>query len=267
LIISGEGITFGFVLVRWGGFLIAFGVAVGALLSYFEAKRRREDPALVYYLFTPLVIWGTIGARLWYIFTPSLSAVQMGLTTQYYLSHPVDVLALWIGGFGIPGLWMGGIIALLFVSRQNDIPFWDLADLFAPGFALAHLIGRLGNYVNRELYGLPAPEFFPWRIFIEREYRLAGFESVEYYHPLFAYEAILLFICFIFLMRLSRRYLPSGVLIITYSMFYSAIRFGLEFLRLDVALVNGWNANQIFFAAAFALAGICLYWIKYMATS
>jgi phosphatidylglycerol:prolipoprotein diacylglycerol transferase len=158
---------------------------------------------------------------------------------------------------------MGGVIALLFVSRQNDIPFWDLADLFAPAFALAHLIGRLGDYANQQLYGLPT--ILPWKIFIAREYRLAGFKSVEYYDPLFAYESILLFIGFIFLMRLSRRYLPSGILILTYLMFYSAIRFLLEFLRLDVALVNGWNVNQIFFAAVFILAGIRLYWVNHPA--
>jgi phosphatidylglycerol:prolipoprotein diacylglycerol transferase len=257
-LISFEGLSLGFLFIRWSGLLIALGVAAGAALSVYEAKRRREDRELIYHLFLPTVLWGALGARLWFIFTPPLSSTQLGLTTQYYLSHPLDMLALWMGGYGIPGLWIGGLVALAFVSHQHDIPFWDLADLLAPGFALAHAIGRLGNYFNQELYGLPAN--LPWKIFIAPEYRLAGFEAVEYYHPLFAYESILLFIGFIFLLRFARRYLPSGSLFLAYLMFYSCVRCLLEFLRLDVALVNGMNVNQIFFAAVFILAGVRLYW-------
>jgi phosphatidylglycerol:prolipoprotein diacylglycerol transferase len=260
LILSFEGIKLDFLFFSWSSLLLVLGIIAGALLSIYEAKRRREDTALIYHLFTPLVIWGAVGARLWYIFTPPLSAIHMGLTTEYYLSHPLDLLALWMGGYGIPGLWIGGIIALVFVSRQNDIPFWDLADLFAPAFALVHLMGRLGNYFNQELYGLPTS--LPWKIFIMPQYRLAGFESVEYYHPLFAYEAILLFINFVLLLRLAQRYLPSGTLVLIYLAYYSCIRFLLEFLRLDVALINGLNVNQIFFAVAFVLASFRLYWVN-----
>ncbi len=258
--LSFEGISLGILFFRWNGLLIALGIITGALLSVYEAKRRREDGKLIYYLFLPIIIWGIIGARLWYIFTPPLSSTQLGLTTQYYLSHPLDSLALWLGGYGIPGLWIGGIIALIFVSRQNDIPFWDLADLLAPGFALAQIIGRLGNYFNQELYGLPASASLPWKIFIAPEYRLAGFESVDYYHPLFAYESILSFVNLILLLWLARRYLKSGDLFLAYLIVYSAIRFLLEFLRLDVALVNGINVNQVFFAIICVCAGIRLYW-------
>lgn len=260
MILSFEGIEFGFLSFRWSGLLIALGALFGAALSVYEAKRRREDPALVYRLFTPMLLWGTLGARLWFIFTPPLSSIHIGLTTQYYLSHPLDMLALWVGGYGIPGLWIGGLVALFFVARQNDIPFWDLADIFAPAFALAHLLGRLGNYFNQELYGLPTS--LPWKIFIAPAYRLDGYENFEYFHPLFAYEALLMFALLIYLLRAARRYLPSGNLILVYVVCYSGARFLLEFLRLDVAWVNGLNVNQVFFAAAFILAALRLYWIK-----
>jgi phosphatidylglycerol:prolipoprotein diacylglycerol transferase len=260
LTLSFEGISLGILFFRWNGLLIALGVIAGALFSIYEAKRRREDLELIYHLLTPMIIWGVIGARLWYIFAPPLSSVQLGLTTQYYLSHPLDLLALWIGGYGIPGLWIGGCIALIVVSHQNDIPFLDLADLLAPGFALAQAIGRLGNYFNQELYGLPTT--LPWKMFIAPEYRLAGFESAKYYHPLFAYESILSFISFALLFWLARRYLKSGHLFFVYLIFYSSARFLLEFLRVDVALVNGTNVNQVFFAIIFICAGFGLYWIQ-----
>ncbi len=256
-----EGFSLGPLLFRWGGLLIILGIAAGLLLAARESKHRNYDVGIISDLFLPLIIWGTIGARLWHILTPPLSSVQLGLTTQYYLSHPIDMLALWIGGYGIPGALIGGIIALFFFARANEYSFWGLADLLAPSLALAQAIGRLGNYFNQELYGLPTN--LPWKIFIEPAYRLVGFETVETYHPLFAYEAILNFAIMIFLLWLARRFadtLKTGDLFLAYLGAYSVVRLLLEFLRLDVSLINGINVNQVFFAFVFICAGFYLYW-------
>lgn len=255
-----EGFSFGPFLFRLNGLLLVLGIAVGALLAAHEAKRRGVDPETIYYLFLPLIFWGTIGARIWHVFTPPLSSVQLGLTTQYYLSHFLDALAFWLGGYGIPGAWLGGSIALFFFARRNELSFWELADILAPGLALAQAIGRLGNYFNQELYGFSTT--LPWKIFIEPAYRLLGYEAVEYYHPLFAYEVILNFVNLFFLLWLSRRFasiLKTGDLFLAYLGFYSLARFLLEFLRLDVALVNGFNINQAFFMIVCIGAGISLY--------
>ena len=255
-----DGLSFGPLLLRWNGLLLALGISVGALLAARQAKRYDYDSEIIYYLFLPLTIWGTIGARLWHIFTPPLSSVQLGLTTQYYLSHPLDLLAVWVGGFGLPGALIGGVLALLFFAFRNDLSFWKLADILAPSLALAQAIGRLGNYFNQELYGLPTN--LPWRIFIEPAYRLIGYEAVEYYHPLFAYEVILNFANLFLLFWLARRFadrLKAGDLFLFYLGVYSLIRFLLEFLRLDIALVNGININQAFFAVTLVCAGIGLY--------
>ena len=255
-----DGFSFGPLLFRWNGLLLALGISLGALLASREAKRYGYDPEIIYYLFLPLTIWGTIGARLWHIFTPPLSSVQLGLTTQHYLSHPLDSLALWIGGFGIPGAFIGGSFALLYFTRNNDLSFWKLADILAPSLALAQAVGRLGNYFNQELYGLPTD--LPWKIFIEPAYRLSGYEALEYYHPLFAYESILSFASFIFLLWFANRFserLKAGCVFLLYLGIYSMIRFLLEFLRLDIALVSGINVNQVFFAITFVCAGVGLF--------
>jgi len=255
-----DGISLGPLLLRWNGLLIALGIAMGALLAAYEAKRRGDDPGIIYDLFLPLAIWGTLGARLWHILTPSLSSLQLGLTTQYYFSHPADFVAIWIGGLGVPGAWIGGTLALLFFARKNELPFWELTDILAPGLALAQAIGRLGNYFNQELYGLPTT--LPLKVFIDPAHRLAGFEMVNFYHPLFAYESFLNFVNMIFLLWLSRRFvmtLKAGDLFLAYLGLYSLIRFLLEFLRLDVSLVSGFNINQVFFVVMFILAGISLF--------
>jgi phosphatidylglycerol:prolipoprotein diacylglycerol transferase len=255
-----EGLSLGPLLIRWNGLLIVLGIATGALLAAREANRREYDPEIIYDLFLPLMIWGTLGARLWHILTPPLSSVEFGLTTQYYFSNLMEIAAFWVGGFGIPGAWIGGTLALLYFARKNEIPFLDLTDILAPGLALAQAIGRLGNYFNQELYGLPTN--LPWKIFIDPVSRLSGFETVNFYHPLFLYESLLNFANVFFLLWLLRRFnatLKAGDLFLAYLGCYSIIRFLLEFLRLDVALMNGFNINQVFFAIVFIGAGIGLY--------
>lgn len=255
-----EGFSLGPLFLRWNGVLIALGISAGSLLAGYEAKRRGDDPELIYYLLPPLIGWGLLGARLWHIFTPPLSSVQLGLTTGHYLTHPLDALTLWIGGLGIPGALLGGTFGLFLFSRKHDLPFWQLSDLLAPGFALAQAIGRMGNYFNQELYGLPAN--VPWAILIQPDHRLIGYEHIEYYHPLFAYEVIVNIINAALLLWLSRRFvhqLQAGDLFLSYLLFYSAARFLLEFLRFDVALVLGFNVNLVFFAIIFILAGIILF--------
>jgi phosphatidylglycerol:prolipoprotein diacylglycerol transferase len=248
-------------LTENNGFLIAFGVACGALFSAYQAKKFNYDPEIIYYLFLPLTIWGLIGARLWHIFTPPLSSVQLGLTTGHYFSHPIDALALWIGGFGIPGAILGGTLALYIFCRKYEQPFWELTDILAPGLLLAQIIGRLTNYFNQELYGLPTN--LPWAIFIEPASRLSGYESIGFYHPLFVYEMIFNSINLIVLLWVGKKFsskLNAGDLFLLYLCFYSLARFLLEFLRLDIALVNGININQAFFVLLFFLAGGFLFW-------
>ena len=256
-----EGIDLGPIFLRWNGLLIALGIAFGTLLAALEAQRRFKDAEIIYYLFVPVTIWSWVGARLWHVFTPPLSSVQLGLTTGHYLSHPLDILAFWIGGFGLPGAILGGTLALWLIARKDQLPFWELADVLTPGLVLAQTIGRLGNYFNQELYGLPTN--LPWAVFIQPANRLPGFEQVELYHPLFAYEFFLLIDLLIFILWLSRgrfsEKLQTGQLFLIYLMGYSFIRFVLEFLRLDQALVGNMNINQIFFILLLIISAFLLW--------
>ncbi len=248
-----DGISLGPLTLHWNGLLIALGVALGFAISSHRARQRSVDPEIIFDLFLPLAVWGTLGARFWHILTPSLSALELGLTTRYYFSNPIEFAAFWVGGYGIAGAWLAGILALWYFCRKNEYPFWELADILAPGLALAQAVGRLGNYFNQELYGLPTS--FPLKIFIDPAHRLSGFEAVNFFQPLFAYEAILNFANLIFLLWLSRRFadkLRHGDLFLAYLGIYSLVRALLEFLRLDVSLVaGGVNVNQAFFALVF----------------
>jgi phosphatidylglycerol:prolipoprotein diacylglycerol transferase len=134
-------------------------------------------------------------------------------------------------------------------------------DIAAPSLALGQAIGRFGNFFNQELYG--APTNLPWKLFIDPAHRLTGFESVEYYHPLFAYESILNLANMFFLIWVGRRFkdnLKSGDILLVYLIVYPTIRFLLDFLRLDASRVAGVNANQTFMAIVAVCAAFALWW-------
>jgi len=256
-----DGFELGPLYIRFYGIILMMGAVAGGWLATREARKRGYDPEMVWDMLIYLIIGGVIGARLWHIFTPAPSAVAQGLTTAFYLSHPLDALAVWKGGLGIPGAVIGGLVMLLYYARKNQLNFVEWTDIAAPSVALGQAVGRFGNFFNQELYG--APTNLPWKLFIDPAHRLRGFESVEYYHPLFAYEAILNFANMFFLMWISRRFadrLKTGDVFLVYLIIYPLIRFFLDFLRLDASEIAGINANQTFMAVVAILAGFSLWW-------
>jgi phosphatidylglycerol:prolipoprotein diacylglycerol transferase len=231
------------------------GAIAGAWLAEREARRRNKDPEFIWDALIWVIIAGIIGARLWHIFTPPPSMVEIGITTSFYLTHPLDAINIRNGGLGIPGAVIGGGLALYFYSRRRKQNFLVWADIAAPGLALGQAIGRWGNFFNQELYGPPSS--LPWAIYIEPQYRLPGFESVERYHPVFLYESLWNLLNMVVLLWISRRYadrLKNGDLMLIYLVGYPLGRFLLEFIRLDSAQVAGLNANQTIMGIVLLLA-------------
>ena len=252
-----EGFSIGPLFVRFYGIILMSGAVAGAFLAMREAKRRGYDPEIVWDLFIYLLIGGIVGARVWHILTPSPST---GVTAGWYLSHPLDALAVWKGGLGIPGAVIGGLIALYIYARRTGINFAEWTDIASPGLALGQAIGRWGNFFNQELYG--APTNLPWKMFIDPIHRLPDYINVEYYHPLFLYESLWNLMNMFLLLWISRRFqdsLKDGDIFLTYLVIYPTGRFLLDFLRLDASLVGGININQTIMAVVAVCAGAALY--------
>ena len=252
-----EGFHVGPLFIRFYGIILMSGAVAGAWLATREVKRRGHNPEIVWDLFTYLLVGGIVGARLWHILTPSPST---GITASWYFTHPLDALAVWKGGLGIPGAVIGGLITLYFYSRSRGIVFSEWVDILAPSLALGQGIGRWGNFFNQELYG--APTNLPWKLFIDPAHRLTGYLDVEYYHPLFLYESIWNFANMFLLLWISRRYadrLKNGDIFLVYLIVYPVGRFFLDFLRLDASLVGGININQTIMAVVALGAGTALY--------
>jgi phosphatidylglycerol:prolipoprotein diacylglycerol transferase len=255
-----DGFYIGPLKIYFYGIIIMLGAVAAAFLAEREARRKGLNSELVWDALVWVLIGGIIGARIWHILTPPPSMQAVGITTGYYLTHPLDMLAIRRGGLGIPGGVIGGALALLWFSRRHKLNFLTWADIAAPAVALGQAIGRWGNFTNQELYG--APTDLPWKIFIKPDNRLPEFADQAYYHPLFLYESLWNFANMLFLLWLGRRYedrLRPGDLFLTYLVTYPIGRFLFEFLRLDAAQVGGLNANQAVMAIVAVASAALLY--------
>ena len=266
-----DGFQLGPLFIRYYGIILMLGAVAGGWLATIEVKRRGKDPEMVWDLLVYLIIGGVIGARLWHVFTPDQSSLVPDpatgqLVNPYFIGGVpklLDIISIWKGGLGIPGTIIGGLVALFFYVRSNKrLSFLDWADIAAPSLALGQAIGRWGNFFNQELYG--SPTNLPWKIYIDPAHRLAGFQNVDFYHPLFAYESLLNLANMLLLLWLMRRYVGSlrkGDVFNVYLIAYPLIRFSLEFLRLDVPTVLGIpHFNQWVMAAVGIAAILILIW-------
>ncbi len=255
-----NGFYIGPLFIHFYGIILMSGALAGAFLAEREAKRRSQNPDLLWDAFIWALVGGIIGARIWHIFTPPPSFVAQGITTYYYLTHPLDALNLRAGGLGIPGAVIGGAIAMYLFCRKRKLNFLMWADIAAPGLALGQAIGRWGNFINQEVYG--APTNLPWAIYIEPLYRVPGFEQFERFHPLFLYESIWSLLNMAALLWVGRKYkdrLKNGDIFLLYLIIYPVGRFLLEFLRLDASTVAGINFNQTFMLIVALVATAALF--------
>lgn len=235
------------------------GALLAAWLASRQAKKHGDDGELVWDFLPWLLIAGIIGARLWHVLTPTDSNQSMGLTTSYYFQNPIAILKVWVGGLGIPGAVIGGILALYFYCRKKGLNFGAWVDYIAPGLALAQAIGRWGNFVNQELYG--SPTNLPWKLFIEPQFRIPGYQDIAYYHPLFLYESLFNLLNMGILLWVGTKFagwLKKGDVFLLYVVIYPVGRFFLEFLRLDASSIGGLNANQTLMAVLAIAAAVTL---------
>ncbi len=243
------------------GIMIMLGVVAAALLASAEAKRRSLDSEIIWDMLLWLVIAGIVGARIWHILTPPPSMIAQGITTQYYLTHPLAMIDIRNGGLGIPGAVIGGVLALWIYTRRKKLNLATWLDVMAPGLALAQAIGRWGNFFNQELYG--APTNLPWKLYIDPAHRLPGFQDISYYHPLFLYEMLWNLANMAILLWASRRFadrIKTGDIFLGYLVIYPVGRFLLDFLRLDASRLAGINANQTLSAIVAVLAAGVVIW-------
>jgi phosphatidylglycerol:prolipoprotein diacylglycerol transferase len=254
------GFQLGSVTIHYYGLIILLGIFAALFLTTRLASHRGMKMDFLFDAIPWMMAGGVLGARIWHIFTPPESMVARGITTQYYLTHLLEAIAVWKGGIGIIGAVLGGSLALVLFARRKNVSAGEWLDILAPGVALAQAFGRWGNFINQEVYGLPSS--LPWAITIDPQHRMPGYAEFSTYHPLFLYESVWSILNMVFLLWVNKRYqghLAPGSLYLIYLIFYGVGRVGLEFLRLDISSWLGINLNQTAMLLVVIIAGILLY--------
>jgi phosphatidylglycerol---prolipoprotein diacylglyceryl transferase len=173
------------------------------------------------------------------------------------------MLQVWSGGLGIWGAIGGGILGLMVATQiwKGRADFLRIGDAAALMLPFSQAIGRVGNFLNQELYGKPTE--WPIGIYIQPERRMPGYETATHFQPLFAYEAGLLLLWggwLWWLYRSKRLRFGQGGMLAFYFLGYGAIRLALEPLRIQPWEIGGLPTAMWF--SVVVIAGAFWYLIK-----
>lgn len=236
--------------VQWYGLIIVFAMIVGLVYACFESKRvgLTSDDAIELFLW--LIPLAVIFARVFYIFPARID--------EYFPWNSWDdfvhAIAIWEGGITIIGGIFGGILGGIFFTlhHRKKINFGNTADLVVVPLLTGQIIGRLGNFVNQEAFGLPiynkALQTFPFGVYITRpsgvsnKYaELVNANTPGWFCATFFYEmvwnSIGLAFCLWFWRKDKHKKYP-GFMLIFYFFWYCLGRLWLEFLRIDAVPVT-----------------------------
>jgi phosphatidylglycerol:prolipoprotein diacylglycerol transferase len=214
---------------EWGvptyGVMAAIGLILGLTINVRLAKREGLDPDKCWDLGILAILSGIVGAKV-------LLIVQ---DWKHYSTHPGEILS-W-NTLQSGGVFYGGLLAAIALSlwymRRHQLPLLKTLDVFAPGVALGHAIGRLGCFAAGCCYGKPTD--LPWAVTFTSELAdrtLGGLLGVPL-HPTQIYEFLVEMVNFGILMWLFRRRSFDGQVIGAYLFLYGFARYLLEFLRGD----------------------------------
>lgn len=203
------------------------GIAAAVVITQRRLARRGGPDGVVLDIATWAVPLGLVGARIYHVLTHPDVYFYAG-------ADPWDVVRIWDGGNALYGSLIGGAIGAWIGCRRAGIRLASFADALAPGLLVAQAVGRLGNYVNQELFG--GPTTLPWGLEIDATAPMfpAGTPAGTLFHPLFLYEMVWNLAGAMVLLALDRRYeLRWGRLFGLYLVWYGLGRSGLELIRID----------------------------------
>jgi len=237
----GKNITIGNFTIAYYGIAIAVGMLLGiwAVTKRAEEMGQKGDDYIDITLYA--MVFGIIGARIYYVI----------FAWDMYRDNPISVFNIRQGGLAIYGGLICGVITIYVVSRIKKMSFPKVLDIIAIGIPIGQIIGRWGNFFNREAFGKYTDGLFAMQLPVsavrqneitaemwEHVVNLNGVDFIQV-HPTFLYEGMwnVLVLLTIFFMR--RRIRFDGELFAIYIAMYSFGRFFIETLRTDQLLLPG----------------------------
>lgn len=209
--------------IRWYGLMYVIGFMAAYQLVLYQAKKFNWQPMVHHLdnlqisLIAGIILGGRFGYVLFY-------------NPMYYRTHPAEILAIWSGGMSFHGGCLGALLAGLIYCRRTQLDFWKAADLFVVTVPIGLFFGRLGNFINGELFGRITQ--VPWGMIFPEGGPLPR-------HPSQLYEALLEgAVLFVILWSLKAKpwqpratYWPHGSILALFLGLYGCFRFMVEFVR------------------------------------
>ncbi|MCC7082943.1 MAG: prolipoprotein diacylglyceryl transferase [Burkholderiales bacterium] len=238
--------------VRWYGLMYLVGFVAALWLGRRRALRdawrgwgiRDVDDALFY-----VVLGVILGGRLGYVLFYKL---------DYYAANPLEIFYIWQGGMSFHGGFLGVLVAMILLARKKRTRWLAIMDFIAPLVPPGIAAGRLGNFINGELWGRPAE--VPWAMIFPHVDNVPR-------HPSQLYECALEGVAlFILLWWFSKRPRPLGAVSAMFLIGYGCARFAVEFTREPDSFLGflafGWTMGQ-WLSLPMILAGFALLWWSY----
>ncbi|PKO34042.1 MAG: prolipoprotein diacylglyceryl transferase [Betaproteobacteria bacterium HGW-Betaproteobacteria-7] len=211
--------TLGPLAIRWYGlmYLVAFTqfLLLGRWLIRSRGARMTVEQLddLLFYGMLGVIIGGRLGQVLFY-------------EPAYYLANPLEIVAVWKGGMSFHGGFIGVLAAMTLWARKHDKAWFDVTDFIAPLIPLGLAAGRLGNFINGELWGRIADPSLPWAMVFPQAGDMEPRHPSQLYHV--GLEGLALFVI---LWLYSRQPRPRGAVSGVFLIGYGSFRFITEFFR------------------------------------
>ncbi|NJD24881.1 MAG: prolipoprotein diacylglyceryl transferase [Betaproteobacteria bacterium] len=247
-------LSLGPVAIRWYGLMYLAAFAQFLLLGRLRIRRGQAPFAaeqlddLLFYGVLGVIIGGRLGQVLFY-------------EPAYYLANPLEIIAVWKGGMSFHGGFLGVLAAMTLWARKHQLAWLDVTDFIAPLVPLGLAAGRIGNFINGELWGRVADASLPWAMIFPQAGDLLPRHPSQLYHV--GLEGLLLFaMLWWFTARLRPRGAASGLFLVG----YGACRFVTEFFREPDAGIFGQSylvSMGQWLSLPMILAGIALLVVAY----
>lgn len=238
---------FGFHIAFYG-MIITLGMISGYLIACWQAKRTGQDPEVYLDLALYAIIFAVIGARLYYVI----------FAWDEFASNPLSVFNIRTGGLAIYGGVIGGLLTCFVYARVKKLSFFQLTDTAVAGLVLGQVIGRWGNFFNKEAFGSYTNNLFamklPWdeaKLHVSYDamtelskHVVDGYITV---HPTFLYESVWNLVLLILILCYTKHKKFEGELLFLYLAGYGLGRLWIEGLRTDQLRIwgTGLAASQV----------------------
>ena len=213
-------------------------IALGLFLAGFYCSRRSKRAGLTEDDILDGILWITPFAVL------CARAYYCAFSWSEYADNPISVLYIWNGGLAIYGAVLGAFVGIVVLCKVKKLRVTTVLDVTLLGFFIGQILGRWGNFFNREAFGAATDSFF----------RMGLFNTVtnqwEYYHPTFLYESVWNLVGFVLLHFLSKHRKYDGQIALGYGAWYGLGRCFIEGLRVDSLYWGAFRVSQLLAAGS-----------------